>query len=109
MEKAIDETNKRRAKQVAHNILNGITPKALIKPMVDLIYRSASDQQVKPKERDGTLSVVELIQELESEIQYYANSMKEMSKNLRFEEAAAVRDQISELQKELKELREIAR
>ena len=109
MEKAIDETNKRRAKQVAHNLLHGITPKALIKPMVDLIYRSASDQQVKPKERDGTLSVAELIQELESEIQYYAKSMKEMSKNLRFEEAAAMRDQISELQKELKELREIAR
>ena len=101
MRKAIGETERRRAKQMAFNEANGITPKALVKRVKDLIdgvysekgARSASEQlQIHSSNAAGkVLSEAELAKEikrLEKEI-------------LEFEAAARIRDQLSLLKQEL--------
>jgi excinuclease ABC subunit B len=97
---AIDETNRRRAKQMAHNQAHGISPLSIIKGVYDLTQRLSSSGMVadQPGEyqtgRDrSNLSKNELkriINELEQQ-------MKASAKELQFERAAALRDQIYEL------------
>jgi len=97
MQKAIDETNRRRALQMAYNEEHGITPQTIKKEIRDLI--SISKTSDKKDEGINTLSAyakmakkdkVETLAQLESE-------MKEAAKALDFETAAQIRDMILEL------------
>lgn len=107
MRKAIGETERRRAKQMAFNEANGITPKALVKRVKDLIdgvysekgARSASEQlQIESSKAAGkVLSEAELAQE----IKRLEKEMLERAKNLEFEAAARIRDQLALLKQEL--------
>ena len=107
MRKAIGETERRRAKQMAFNEANGITPKALVKRVKDLIdgvysekgARSASEQlQIHSSNAAGkVLSEAELAKE----IKRLEKEMLERAKNLEFEAAARIRDQLSLLKQEL--------
>ena len=101
MKAAIDETNRRRNKQIRYNEENKITPQTIKKN----ILKSLSDEQeFKDKEvKKLKLKVKDKIKELEKEgdldvvIQYLENKMFMAAKELRFEDAAYLRDKIKEM------------
>ena len=97
MKRAIDETNRRRAKQVAYNEEHGIQPVGIYKAVHDLTeqlsVRTVSEPKADYRVRRGSMEKSELqrvINEMEKQ-------MKEAAKNLEFEKAALLRDQIFEL------------
>ena len=94
MKQAIDETNRRRAKQLAYNAEHGITPRTIQKEIrrgieIELRARQTVRQAVG-MESDEQLDVSEMIVNLERE-------MLEAAEKLEFERAAMLRDQITEL------------
>ncbi len=118
MIQAIDETNRRREKQVAHNTENGIEPTALrkkIADITDLIAKEVEDTEdlSSGKKRGSaaiavgvhTKSLVALPrQELIALIESLTEQMKSAATQLHFELAARLRDEIRELKKELREM-----
>lgn len=111
MERAISETNRRRDKQQAFNIENGITPKGVVKDIADIMEgarapgskgkRSAKGQKVAEQQASYTVEVSNMTpKQLAKEIKQLEQSMFEHAKNLEFEEAAAKRDQLSKLKKQ---------
>jgi excinuclease ABC subunit B len=105
MAKAIDETNRRRAKQVAYNKEMGVDPQPLRKRIADiteLLAREEEDTAIlisreKPQTKRHTPSgdLVMLIQEL-------TDQMRAAAGELQFELAARLRDEITDLKKELR-------
>jgi len=98
MRLAIEETDRRRAVQAAYNEQHGITPEGIRKAIRDI-----TDQVKKVAEEKGEYAIAEgmpkdelarLIKDLESQ-------MKAAAKNLEFEKAALMRDQVYELRKRL--------
>ncbi|WP_286999747.1 MULTISPECIES: excinuclease ABC subunit UvrB [Comamonas] len=107
MRKAMDETARRRAKQIAFNEENGITPKALVKRVKDLIdgvYSEksvrAADEQSRAQVRHGVFDAMSEA-ELTREIKKMEKEMLERAKNLEFEAAARLRDQLAVLKQKL--------
>ncbi|MGB4491523.1 MAG: helicase-related protein, partial [Halanaerobiales bacterium] len=107
MQKAIDETNRRRAIQQSFNEEHNITPQTIIKPVrevlrpVDMVVKEEKVQyQDKEKEKRqlSRIELEDLILDLEEE-------MKEAANNLAFELAAQIRDEIRELEEELRNMR----
>jgi len=107
MQKAIDETNRRRAIQQSFNEEHNITPQTIIKPVrevlrpVDMVVKEEKVQyQDKEKEKRqlSRIELEDLILDLEEE-------MKEAANNLAFELAAQIRDEIRELEEELTNMR----
>jgi len=120
MAKAIDETNRRREKQVAYNLANGIDPTPLRKKIADI-----TDQLMREE-----VDTAQLIEELKKEPKRKANvpmrgrpnigaagkdallstildldaQMKGAAAELQFELAARIRDEISELKRELRQI-----
>lgn len=102
MERAIAETDRRRAKQIAHNQANGITPKTIAKSIVDIM--EGAHIGLKYNRKKGKEEVIEEIdythltpKELVKRIQELENEMYAAAKNLEFEKAAHLRDQILKL------------
>lgn len=101
MRKAIDETERRRAKQIAFNQAHGITPKGVVKRIKDLIDGVHSDQAVKDArpttQAQQALASAEAMPEkdLSRTLQRLEKQMLEHARNLEFEQAARVRDQIA--------------
>ena len=94
MQKALDETNRRRSIQIAYNEAHGITPKTIIKPIHEVV-RSKETQEMTAKYINKKSKVTkkdkeQLIANLEKE-------MKEAAKVLDFERAAELRDILMEL------------
>ena len=114
MAKAIDETNRRRAKQVAYNLEHGIDPTPLrkkIADITDLITKEVDDtEEMSAKTKKiGFASGVNLKnaqslpkQELIALIESLTEQMKLAASELSFELAARLRDEIRELKRELK-------
>ncbi|ACL70372.1 excinuclease ABC subunit UvrB [Halothermothrix orenii] len=111
MEKAIDETERRRKIQLEFNKKHGITPTTIVKPVrkvlrpEDMIIKDVDEIDYSVKSGEGeeikNLSPSEIrhrILELEEE-------MKEAADNLEFELAAQIRDEIKELEEELEKMR----
>jgi excinuclease ABC subunit B len=106
MERAIEETERRRARQIAHNEEHGITPTALNKKVRDIIedaYASGghSGQKRQRKvaetaERFGK-ETVESPAEAAKRIEELEKKMLEHARNLEFEEAARLRDEVARL------------
>ena len=100
MKKAIGETERRRAKQVEHNTLNGITPKGVFKQVRDLIDGVYSEKAGKEaQEREIEKARIEDMSErdIAKEIKRLEKLMMEHARNLEFENAARVRDQLAHL------------
>jgi len=96
MKRAIDETERRRAKQKAYNLEHGITPKSVkkeVKDIIDGVYRSDNTSVSHLTETVGSMSE----KDLSAEIKKLEKQMFEFAKNLDFEKAAAVRDRLAEL------------
>ncbi|MDH5692944.1 MAG: excinuclease ABC subunit UvrB [Gammaproteobacteria bacterium] len=103
MQKAIDETNRRRAKQVAHNEKHGITPVGVKKAIRDIMEgaRSGGFASAKSyaKVADEAAQYKSLSpKELDKRIKELEQKMYEHARNLEFEEAARTRDQLKHLQ-----------
>ena len=108
MQKTIDETNYRRAKQMAYNQENGLKPKALNKKIESSLAGSISS--VKQYEQKNSLEKVaeELVQygslnDIEKLIREKRKAMEKAAKELDFIQAAKLRDEIKILQDRLKE------
>ncbi len=103
MKKAIDETERRRAKQLQHNQLHGITPRGIVKQVKDLIDGVYSEKSGKEAEKIAQVALerakVESMspKEVAQEIKRLERLMLGYAKNLEFEQAARVRDQLTQL------------
>ena len=100
MKKAMFETERRRNKQIAHNLANGITPRSVVKRIKDLIDGVYSEKSGKEAEKlQMAQAMVEDMSEKDvaKEIKRLEKQMVEHAKNLEFEKAAAVRDQLNVL------------
>jgi excinuclease ABC subunit B len=100
MQRAIGETERRRKKQIAHNLERGITPTAIVKKVRDLIdgvYSEKAGKEADRLERDAMARAqVEDMSEkdISREIKRLEKLMMEHARNLEFEKAARVRDQL---------------
>ena len=104
MRRAIDETERRRAKQIAFNAERGITPRSVVKQVRDLIDGVYSEKASKAAaQQDMQRSWTEAMSEkdLAKEIKLLEKSMLEHAKNLEFEQAARVRDQLAALREKV--------
>ena len=123
MAQAIDETNRRRAKQIAYNVANGIDPTPLrkkIADITDLITKEVADTQTltdslaRGPRSSKSLAIgvhaKNLVtlprQELMALIESLTDQMKLAAGDLQFELAARLRDEIRELKKELRGMEE---
>ena len=103
MRKAIDETERRRAKQIAFNTANGITPVGIKKQIKELIDGVYSPQQARDTlEAAQETAKVEAMSEkqISKEIKRLEKAMLEHAKNLEFEKAAQVRDMLHVLKQQ---------
>jgi excinuclease ABC subunit B len=104
MRKAIDETDRRRAKQVTHNEVNGITPVSIqkrIKDLIDGVYDAeGARQELKAAQNEARyehMGEKDLVRELKK----LEKDMLEAAKNLEFERAANLRDELKKLKERL--------
>jgi excinuclease ABC subunit B len=116
MRRAISETNRRRKRQLEHNAEHGIDPQTIRKKVTDILemIRAREGDDSVPTRRGrgrgkrGRSAVFDLTDlppdELGRLIQTLQEEMHEAAKDLRFEEAARLRDEISELKRELREV-----
>ncbi len=103
MKKAMDETERRRIKQTQHNLDNGITPMSIVKKVKDLIDGVYSDKASKEMaKRDLERAHVEDMSERDvgKRIKQLEKQMLDHAKNLEFEKAARVRDQLALLREQ---------
>ncbi|RIX84840.1 excinuclease ABC subunit UvrB [Acidovorax cavernicola] len=103
MKKAIGETERRRARQIAYNEANGITPRSIVKQVRDLIDGVYSEKSGKEAAKlDLERAKVEDMSEkdIAREIKRLEKQMLEHARNLEFEKAARVRDQLALLREQ---------
>ena len=118
MEKAIDETNRRRAKQVAYNLEKGVDPQPLrkkIADITDLIARESDDTDELIAGIKGATKGLPFVergkgtlarQELAALIGSLTEQMRGAADELQFELAGRLRDEIKELKRELRSMEE---
>ena len=106
MKRAIDETERRRAKQIAFNEAHGIVPKGVnkkIKDMIDGVYSNAAQKAMgEGLVEEAATAKVEAMSEkqISKEIKRLEKLMVDHAKNLEFEKAAQVRDQLHVLKQQ---------
>jgi excinuclease ABC subunit B len=110
MERAINETERRREKQVAFNEANGITPKGVIKDVAD-IMEGATVPGSRSKKRKGMAKAAEENARYENElrspseitkrIKQMEEKMYQLARDLEFEAAAQMRDEITKMRERL--------
>ncbi|NCU42559.1 MAG: excinuclease ABC subunit B, partial [Candidatus Moranbacteria bacterium] len=93
LERALSETNRRRALQIAYNRKHKITPQTIIKKIGSIV-----DHELRPEMPQETL-IFDTQKELKSHIQQREKDMKNASKKLDFEQALLIRDEITQLRK----------
>ncbi len=110
MAKAIDETNRRREKQVAYNTEHGIDPAPLRKKIgdiTDLLAREDADTTQLLKESSGIVRARSIAgQDLVGLIEELTEQMHQAAADLQFELAARYRDEVGELKRELRGMQE---
>ncbi len=110
MKRAIDETDRRRAKQVEYNIEHNITPASIVRKVMDIMEGARTDAEAdraaraagmrrvaEPAEDYSVLSTIQLVARLKKlEAQMYKHAQ-----NLEFEDAARVRDQMKHVREKM--------
>jgi excinuclease ABC subunit B len=100
MRRAMDETNRRRTKQIAHNKLHNITPQGVSKRIKDII-EGTYDIDVERKSLKAAQTQAKYLamsqKEVSKEIKRLEKEMLQAAKNLEFEKAADLRDQLKKL------------
>jgi excinuclease ABC subunit B len=103
MKKAIGETERRRVKQLAHNVLHNITPRSIVKQVRDLIDGVYSEKAGQEADRLAQAAIQKARfedmneKDIAREIKRLEKQMMEHARNLEFELAANARDQLSML------------
>ena len=99
MRKAISETERRRSKQIQHNLEQGITPRGVFKEVKDLIDGVYSEKSGKDAQLAAQSASIDAMseKELSREIKRLEKQMMEHAKNLEFESAARTRDQLAKV------------
>ena len=92
-QKAIDETNRRRKKQVAYNKIHNITPATIQKKIKSII-----NHEIESKVSEEYLKI-ESFENIPKIIKMKEREMRKFSQDLKFEQAAMLRDEILELRK----------
>jgi len=120
MQKTIDETNRRREKQIAFNIEHGITPRTVIKSTKDVFaqtsvldikgYDPANPYAIAPDEDLVTVAAEEqaeykTIPQMEKALSKIKKEMERAARDLDFMEAARLRDEMFSIQKKLEEMK----
>lgn len=108
MDAAMKETNRRRAIQDAYNKANGITPRTIIKDVRDVIEIGANEEDTRHKRKGRGIDMVAetatkkkiSAKERDALIERMTKEMKEAAKQLEFEKAAYIRDEIARLRSE---------
>ncbi|TAK82089.1 MAG: excinuclease ABC subunit UvrB [Aquabacterium sp.] len=102
MRRAIDETERRRAKQVLHNEAHGIVPRGIRKQVKELIDGVVSDKDDRDARKAIQAAEVEAMSEkdLGKRIKQLEKQMLEHARNLEFEQAARIRDQLALLREQ---------
>jgi excinuclease ABC subunit B len=103
MKAAMGETERRRTKQIAHNLAQGITPKSIHKRIRDMIDGVVSDKTAKDDLKAAQAAAeVEAMSEkdLGKRIKLLEKQMLEHARNLEFDKAARVRDQLALLREQ---------
>ncbi|MFZ1418596.1 MAG: excinuclease ABC subunit UvrB [Burkholderiaceae bacterium] len=106
MQRAMDETERRRNKQLTFNKEHGITPKGVqkrVKDIIDGVYNDAKKKIDKPRQPNRTDARFDQLSEVQlgKEIVKLEKQMLDLAKNLEFEQAAKTRDLIHELKSRL--------
>jgi excinuclease ABC subunit B len=105
MQRAIEETNRRRAKQIEFNREHGITPRSIVKGVMDVMegaHGTARGRGRRRAERPGeaardrSLTPAQLV----ARVQSLEKKMYQHARNLEFEQAARLRDEITELRRQ---------
>jgi excinuclease ABC subunit B len=104
MQMAINETERRRRKQIGHNESHGITPKGVhkkVKDLIDGVYQPDVEQQALKAAQ--TMSTYRAMNEkaLSREFKRIERDMHDAARNLEFERAAELRDRLKELRTQL--------
>jgi excinuclease ABC subunit B len=100
MRRAIDETERRRVKQIAHNERMGITPRGVVKRIKDIIdgVYNADEARTELKELQQRAKFEDMSEkQIAKEIKRIEKQMMDYAKNLEFEKAAQARDQLAVL------------
>ena len=103
MKKAIGETERRRAKQIAYNEEHGITPRSIVKQVRDLIdgvYSAKASREMEKQELQRALTHDMSEKDVAREIKRLEKQMLEHARNLEFEQAARTRDQLALLKEQ---------
>jgi excinuclease ABC subunit B len=106
MKRAMGETERRRTKQVAFNLANGITPRTVtkrIKDLIDGVYSEKAGQDAEKlaqetQQRQAAEAMTE--KDIAREIKRLEKVMLDHARNLEFEQAARVRDQLAILKEQ---------
>lgn len=106
MQRAIDETDRRRQKQVEYNKAHGITPRGIEKAVHDILEgahaqtATADRRYLKVAEQQAAYEALSPAQ-LAKKIKQLEHAMYKHAKNLEFEQAAAIRDELKHLQQQM--------
>jgi len=102
MERAIGETERRRAKQLAHNEAHGITPETIRKNIDDVLGEALAREFVGVPKADAAEEPILYLDDagFEKEIAKLEKKMRDLAGRMEFEEAASLRDRIVKLRRE---------
>lgn len=101
MQRAMDETERRRAKQIAYNQQHGIVPRQILKKIADVMDLGQQEETPRKVAAPAADYTPRSVQQLQADIKKLEAQMLQHAKDLEFEQAAVVRDQIQLLKAKL--------
>ena len=99
MRRAIDETNRRRVKQLAHNAKHGVTPATIVKSVEEILKATSVADAIAGGDRDELKALLSAVEQDGAEmlLARLEGEMLEAARRLEFERAASLRDRIDEV------------